>query len=376
MMKKNLCKKTARYRPVLFVFLLLLFCGMAIAQEPPVPQVRVMTITEQDIVPAEEYVGHVEAVQSVDLRARVEGFLEKVSFKEGDYVSEGQVLYRIEKDGYAAKVAMEKARVAQAEAEVSRAESHLKRLRSVSRQSISAMDMDNAVAAELAARANLAAANAALDTSELNLAYTTIQAPISGRIGRTAYTRGNLVNPASGVLATIVQIDPVRVAYAISENDFTAVQKAIQEMDGPQSRMLVPHLLLPGTGPYAEQGQVIFVDNRVDAATGTITVRAQFNNPDGWLLPGQYVTVQVKAAASQLLPVVPQSAVLVNQDGRYVLMVTDGVATRQPIVTGPALDQMWAVKSGLAPGDRVIVSGIQKVEPGQPVDAVPAELEN
>ncbi|MFN2358560.1 MAG: efflux RND transporter periplasmic adaptor subunit [Desulfotignum sp.] len=376
MMQKNLCGKTARYRPVLFVFLLLLFCGMAIAQEPPVPRVRVMTITEQDIVPAEEYVGHVEAIQSVNLRARVEGFLEEVSFKEGDYVSEGQVLYRIEQDGYAAKVAMEKARVAQAEAEVSRAESHLKRLQSVSRQSISAIDMDNAVAAELAARANLAAANAALDTSELNLAYTTIQAPISGRIGRTTYTRGNLVNPASGILATIVQTDPVRVAYAISENDFTAVQKAIQEMDEPQSRMLVPHLLLPGTGTYPEQGEVIFVDNRVDAATGTITVRAQFNNPDGWLLPGQYVTVQVKAAASKLLPVVPQSAVLVSQDGRYVLTVIDGIATRQPIVTGPALDQMWAVESGLAAGDKVIVSGIQKVEPGQPVDAVAAELEN
>lgn len=354
----------------------ILSTGRVTAQEPPVPRVRVMTIMEQDVVPADEYVGHVEALQSVDLRARVEGFLEEVSFTEGDYVTRGQVLYRIEKDGYAAKVAMEKARVAQAEAELSRAESHLTRLQSVSRQSISAMDMDNAVAAELAARANLAAANAALDTSELNLAYTTIKAPISGRIGRTAYTQGNLVNPASGVLATIVQTDPVRVAYAISENDFTAVQKAIKEMDEPRSRLLVPHLILPGTGPYAEQGRVIFVDNQVDAATGTITVRAQFNNPDGWLLPGQYVTVQVKAAAPKLLPVVPQSAVLVNQDGRYVLTVTDGIATRQPIVTGPALEQMWAVESGLAAGDRVIVSGIQKVQPGQPVDAVPAELEN
>ncbi|HKJ98439.1 MAG TPA: efflux RND transporter periplasmic adaptor subunit [Desulfotignum sp.] len=373
MVQKNLSGKIISFTVVLCCLFL---AGSAIAQGPPVPRVRVIAVTEQDVVPANEYVGHVEAMQSVDLRARVEGFLEAVSFKEGEYVKKGQVLYRIEQDGYAAKVALEKARVAQAEAELARAKSHLKRLQSVSRQSISAMDMDNAVAADLAARANLAAANAALDTSELNLAYTTITAPISGRIGRTFYTRGNLVNPASGILATIVQTDPVRVAYAISENDFTAVQKALKEMEGPRSRLLVPHLILPGTGPYPEQGRVIFVDNRVDAATGTITVRAQFNNPEGWLLPGQYVTVQVKAAASNLLPVVPQSAVLVNQDGRYVLVVKDGIATRQPIVTGPALDRMWAVESGLTAGDRVIVGGIQKVQPGQPVDAVPAELEN
>jgi RND family efflux transporter MFP subunit len=376
MMRKILRGKIAIYRPALFVFLFLLFYGMATAQQPPPPQVRVLTITEQDIVPATEYVGHVEAIQSVALRARVEGFLEEVSFTEGDYVNAGQILYRIEQDGYAAKVAMEQARVAQANAELTRAQSHLKRLQSVSPQSISAMDMDNAVAAELAARANLAAARAALDTSELNLAYTTIIAPISGRIGRTAYTRGNLVNPASGVLAKIVQTDPVRVAYAISENDFTGVQKAIKEMDETQSRQLIPQLVLPGTGLYPEKGRVVFVDNQVDFTTGTITVRAQFDNPEGWLLPGQYVTVQVKAAASRLLPVVPQSAVLASQEGRYVLTVKDKIATRQSIVTGPALDQMWAVESGLQAGDQVIVSGIQKVEPGQPVNAVPAELEN
>ncbi|HKL01769.1 MAG TPA: efflux RND transporter periplasmic adaptor subunit [Desulfotignum sp.] len=372
MLQRNLSEKII---PFTVSLCCLFLAGRAIAQEPPAPQVRVLTITEQDVVPADEYVGHVEAIQNVNLRARVEGFIEEVSFKEGDYVREGQVLYRIEQDGYAAKVALEEARVAQAEAELARAKSHLKRLQSVSRQSISAMEMDNAVAADLAARANLAAANAALDTSELNLAYTTIKAPISGRIGRTAYTKGNLVNPASGVLATIVQTDPVRVAYAISENDFSAVQKAIKDMDGHQSRLLVPHLVLPGNAPYSEQGRVIFVDNQVDADTGTITVRAHFNNPQGWLIPGQYVTVQVKAAASKLLPVVPQSAVLANQDGRYVLVVKDGIATRQAIVTGPAMDQVWAVASGLTAGDRVIVSGIQKVQPGEPVNAVPAERE-
>jgi membrane fusion protein (multidrug efflux system) len=256
-------------------------------------------------------------------------------------------------------------------------------MRSVNQQSISALDLDNAVAAELAAQANLsaaqanlAAAGAALDDSELNLAYTTISAPISGRIGRTAYTRGNLVNPAAGILATIVQTDPVRVAYAVSENDIATVHKAIREMDSPGAQLLSPRLILPGNQLYSETGQVVFVDNQVDRATGTITVRARFDNADRLLLPGRYVTVQVRAAAPKLMPVVPQSAVLVNQEGRYVLTVKDGTATPQPIVTGTALDRMWAVKSGLKAGDQVIVSGIQKVQPGQPVTVLPADPEN
>lgn len=185
------------------------------------------------------------------------------------------------------------------------------------------------------------------------------------------------MNPAAGVLATIVQTDPVRVAYAVSENDIAAVQKAIREMDTPGgAQLLSPRLILPGNQLYPETGQVVFVDNRVDTATGTITVRARFGNPDRMLLPGQYVTVQVRAAAPKLMPVVPQSAVLVNQDGRYVLTVREGKAAPQPIVTGPALDRMWAVESGLAAGDQVIVGGIQKVRPGQPVTVLPADPEN
>ncbi len=372
-MSQKLLMKNLLY---LFMILTLFFHSTVFAQQPPAPQVRVMTIKEQNVVPASEYVGHVEAIQTVELRARVEGFLEEVSFTEGDYVQEGQILYRIEPDGYQARVAMEKARVAQAEAELARAESHLKRMQTVNPQSISALDLDNAVAAELAAKANLAVARATLENSELSLAYTTISAPIAGRIGRTEYTRGNLVNPASGVLATIVQTHPVRVAYAISENDFNAVKKALREMDTPGEKQLSPRLILPGNELFPETGQVIFVDNRVDRATGTITVRARFENADRLLLPGQYVTVQVRAADPKLMPAVPQSAVLVNQNGRYVLTVKDGIATPQPIVTGTALDRMWAVESGLEAGDQIIVSGIQKVQPGQPVTVLPADPEN
>ncbi len=166
------------------------------------------------------------------------------------------------------------------------------------------------------------------------------------------------------------------MAYAVSETDIATVQKAIQEMDNPGTPLLSPRLILPGNQRYSETGQVVFVDNQVNRDTGTITVRARFDNAESLLLPGQYVTVEVRAAAPKLMPVVPQSAVLMNQDGRYVLTVKDGIATLRPIVTGPALDRVWAVESGLDAGDRVIVSGIQKVKPGQPVSVLPSDPEN
>ena len=342
-----------------------------------VPTVAVLTVSEQDVVPAREYIGHVEAIQSVELLARVEGFIEKVHFAEGDYIQAGEVLYTIEQERYRARVQADKAQIAQAQAELARAESHLKRLQAARRESISATDLDNAVAAELAARASLAAAQAALELSQLDLTYTTVKAPISGRIGKTNYTRGNLISPDSEVLATIVQEDPVRVVYSVSENDVDCIQKSLEEMDNPQQQTLSPSLLMANGTPFPERGKISFVDNQVDPSTGTIAVRAEFANPRALLIPGQYVTVQVKAAEPRLMPVVPQAAVLVNKDGRYVLKVDDETATVQPVTIGPAVDTLWAIESGLKPGDRVIVSGIQKVRPGQKVNAVPAEkLEN
>jgi RND family efflux transporter MFP subunit len=337
----------------------------------PPPRVTVATVTEQDVNPPAEYVGHVEAVQSVDLRARVEGFLERVDFKEGSDVHAGDLLYVIEQVPYQAKVDADKASLAQAEAILTKASQYLHRAQTVRSGGISATDLDNAVAEELRAKAQLEQARANLHIAQINLGYTTIKAPIGGRIGRTAFTRGNLVGPDSGALARIVQLDPIRVVYSISENDLAAVNMALKDaVRDKNPPLLMPRIKLPGGQVLKTAGNVDFVDNAVDASTGTIAVRALFKNPKGTLLPGQYVTVLVSRKEPKLMPVVPQAAILEDHDGRYVLLVDDQnrVAMRR-VKTGPVIGVNWAVESGLSVNERVIVEGVQKVRPGQAVKA-------
>jgi membrane fusion protein (multidrug efflux system) len=364
---------------IVFISLpILLFSSVAVAASPGSgnalpPLVTVAPVALQDINPPAEYIGHVEAIQTVDLRARVEGFLEQVNFKEGEQVSSGKLLYAVEQAPYQAKVAADKAQMAQAEAELSRTTQHLKRLRSALTASVSAMDLDDAVAAQLRAEAQIAMARATLNRSLLDLGYTTIKAPISGRIGRTFYTRGNLIGPASSPLARIVQVDPIRVVYSISDNDLAAIRMAENDAtDGRLNPALVPRIRLADGTLFDATGRIDFVDNEMDPATGTIAIRAEFDNPKGLLVPGQYVTVLVTLTQSKPLPVIPQAAVLVNQQGPYVLVVdSENIARVRPIVVGPAVGSMWAVESGLRADERVVVEGIQKVKPDEPVQISP-----
>jgi RND family efflux transporter MFP subunit len=333
----------------------------------PPPLVTVAKVTEQDVNPPSEYVGHVQAVQTVDLRARIEGFLEQVRFREGSDVRAGDLLYVIEQTPYQAQVDADTARVTQATATLTKARQYLERVRTVRSGGVSATDIDDAVAEELRAKAQLEEDKANLERSRLDLGYTMVRAPISGRIGRTAYTQGNLVNPASGPLARIVQIDPIRVVYSISENDLVAIKTALKDAaSGKKHPILAPRIKLPGGQVLKTSGQIDFVDNTVDPGTGTIAVWALFDNPDGTLLPGQYVTVLVARSQPEVMTVVPQSAVLEDHDGRYVLVVTDQnqVAVRR-VKTGPVVGINWAITSGLSVNENVIMEGVQKVQPGQ-----------
>ena len=347
--------------------------------EGPPPMVTVAAVTEQDINPPVEYVGHVEAIQTVDLRARVEGFLEQIKFKEGSDVHSGDLLYIIEQASYQSRVDAAGAIVAQAEASLSKASQRLSRLRAARPESVPATDMDNAVAEELSARAQLAEDKANLRIDQINLAYTLITAPISGRIGRTVFTRGNLVNSASGPLACIVQLDPIRVVYSISENDLIDIQMALRDaQNGKKSPFLTSRLKLANGETINASGQIDFVDNTVDPSTGTIAVRTLFDNPDGMLLPGQYVTVMVARSKPKLMQVVPQSAVLEDHDGRYVFVVDDqNRVSMRRVKTGSIIGVNWAVESGgITVGEKVIVEGIQKVQPGQIVKTVTLKKQN
>lgn len=361
--------------PAILLLTMLLIFGMPFKAKAapagpttaPPPQVTVARVVEQDVNPPSEYVGHVEAVQSVDLRARVDGFLERVEFREGSNVKAGDLLYVIEQAPYQAKVDVDKASLAQAEAILTKAQQYLRRAQNVRSGGISATDLDNAVAEELRAKAQLEQARANLQIARINLNYTSIRAPISGRIGRTAFTKGNLVGPNSGALARIVQLDPIRVVYSISENDLAAVNIALKDADtGKNNPMLMPRIKLADGQIPKIKGHVDFVDNTVDVSTGTIAVRASFKNPDGTLIPGQYVTVLVSRSSPKPMPVVPQKAVMEDHDGRYVLLVNDQkrVSVRR-IKTGPVVGANWAVESGLAVNESVIVEGVQKVRPGQ-----------
>jgi len=341
------------------------------AQAPP-PLVEVAVITEKAVNPPMTHVGRVEAIQAVDVQARVQGYLEKVAFTEGSRVKRGDLLYIIEQAPYAAQVKADDAKAAEARAALSKARQYRERLQNVRSGGVSKTDLETALADEQEARAKVNQAVATLDVSRLNLDYTTIKSPISGRIGVSNFTRGNLVGPESGPLARIVQLNPIRVVYSVSESDRVDVLLSIQNQGKSfedAKKDLVPRLRLPNGAMYALPGRIEFTDNEVDATTGTVAVRAVFDNPDELLLPGQFVTVELSLANPQKMPVVPQRAVLEDRQGQYVFVVdADNRAQRRIIVTGVTVGTQWAVKSGLMAGETVVVSGVQKVRPGQTVN--------
>lgn len=357
--------------PILMMAFVLLVVGSPPTLWAAPPAVVVMSVEEAAVNPPTEYVGRTEAIQAVDLRARVEGFLEQVAFREGADVQTGDLLFVIEPAPYRAGLREAEARVAEAEANHVMAQQRLGRLQAVRTGGVSATDLETAASNERQANARRQEAEAALETARLNLAYTTIRAPISGRIGRAAYTRGNLVGPASNTLARIVQIDPIRVVYAVNETDLQALRP-----DGAQ-RGWVSHLRLPDNTEYPLAGRFDFIDNQVDPDTGTIAVRAVFDNPQGLLLPGQFVTIQNRRPTPAHLPVVPQSAVQADREGRYVFVVDErNRAQLRRITIRTAMGTQWIVENGLTAGETIVVQGVQKVTPGMevtPSRAVPAK---
>ena len=375
------CNRNARIQ--FWVVPILMVLAYLVADPPPSlwaapPAVVVITVEEAAVNPPAEYVGRMEAIQAVDLRARVEGFLEQVAFREGADVQAGDLLFVIEPAPYRARLREAEARVAEAEATHEMAQQLLGRLQAVRTGGVSATDLETATSNERQANARRQEANAALETARLNLGYTTIRAPISGRIGRTAYSQGNLVGPASNRLARIVQIDPIRVVYAVNEADLQTLHPG-GDSDGRDDAQggWISRLRLPDNTEYPLAGRFDFIDNQVDPGTGTIAVRAVFDNPQGLLLPGQFVTVYNRRPTPVTLPVVPQSAVQADREGQYVFVIDDqNRAQLRRIAIRAAMGTQWIVQSGLTAGETIVVQGVQKVTPGlevTPSRAVPAK---
>jgi membrane fusion protein (multidrug efflux system) len=363
------------------VALLLGYVGTAAAQSPassPPIAVTVSPVRTQDISTSAEFIARVVAIQKVDVQARVAGYLQQVNFSEGQDVKQGALLYVIEPGLYQAALASAEAQLAQAQATLRNAQLNYDRNAALlKRDNVAQATVDEALAQRDIANAQVAAAQAAVDTAKINLGYTRISAAIDGRIGTTAATVGNVVGPTSGTLATIVQIDPIRIVYSVNQRDLVAFKQKNPNASQEQlNSRFVPGLRLPDGSIYGQTGRIEFIGNTVDPATGTIAVYADFPNPSALLLPGMVATALIRPEEPRRTLTVPVAAVQQDQQGRYVLTVDqNGHVVQRRIEIGNQVDQSWAITSGLQEGEEVVVSGLQKIRPGQVVKAVPASAE-
>ncbi len=351
------------------------------AQQPPAappPGVVVEKVEKQNIKPSTDFTGRVKAVDKVDLRARVTGYLQERKFTEGQDVKAGDLLFVIEKAPYLAEVDQQRAAVAKAQASVTNATQQLARARDlVKNQNIAQSTVDTRQAEESQAKAEVLAAQAALRAAEINLGYTDIKAPIAGRIGQANITAGNLVGPDSGVLATIVSQDPIYVTFAVAQRIMTEVRE--QAMKSGQQPEYGVRIRLPNGSVYPHPGKIDFLDVQVAQGTDTLTVRARLPNPDRILVDGQSVGVIAEQEKPELAVLIPYAAIQVDQGGRFVLVVDkeNKVEVRR-IKATPRRDATAVVEEGLSEGELIIVDGILKVRPGmvvkptvQPGSAIP-----
>lgn len=348
--------------------------GQSSAPAPaPPPAVTITKVMSREITPASTFTARVEAVDSVDLRARVTGFLKQQLFREGADVQAGELLFVIEKEPYEAAIAEIKGTMARAEASLKLTNIDVDRQAVlVRRQATAQANLDTAQAKQGEARGDLLRLQGALQKADLDLSYTDMKAPLAGRIGRANFSVGDLVNPESGPLATIVAQDPVYVTFPISQRQLLEIRR-LAAAGGRDPRTSVVRLRLADGSTYPQSGRLNFVDVRFGAGTDTVQVRAEIPNLDRVLIDGQLVTAIVETAEPEQALVVPQQALQADQVGLFVLVVDseDKVQVRR-VEVGSRLATDTVVTSGLAEGDRVITDGAQKVRPQQVVQAAEA----
>lgn len=348
------------------------------AAAPPPPEVSVVTLKTQDVPLTTELPGRTSAYRIAEVRPQVSGVLLKRLFAEGSEVKAGQPLYQIDPAPYQAQLGSAEAALQRAEASGVSARVLAERYEKlVSANAVSKQEFDNAVAGRAQALADIASAKAALETARINLNYTKVLAPISGRIGRSSVTEGALVTAQQATaLATIQQLDPI---YVDVTQPSTVLLKLRRELAAGKLKKLgdeqaeVQLTLDDGTA-YEHAGKLQFAEAEVDPSTGSVTMRAVFPNPDGLLMPGLFVRERVPEASNPQGLLVPQRAVTRLPNGKPAALVVnaEGKVEQRELVTDRGVGSNWLVSDGLAAGDRVIVEGSQKAPPGTPVRAVEA----
>jgi membrane fusion protein (multidrug efflux system) len=332
--------------------------------------VGVVSAVRKPVAKSLEFVGRVEAIDRVEIRARVTGYLDSVEFKEGDVVQAGASLYKIEKGLFQAAVgeaagALERSKAAKVLSEV-----QLRRAEELYARNVgSAVARDQARAADEQARGTILVDQANLDTAKINLSYTDIVAPVTGKIGRTSVSKGNVVSPESGPLTIIVSQDPMYVTVPVSQREFLRLQKVGEQLDLTK---LKAGLRFADLSKYDQAGTVNFVDVTVNRTTDTVLIRAVFPNPKGALVDGQLVHVSIEAGKPVEKVVIPQSSLIADQQGTYIFIVDDGKAAVRRVKTGGENGGTGIViEEGLNGGEQVIVDGLQSVRPGAAVVATP-----
>lgn len=341
------------------------------------PVVAVEPVTTEDVNIYGDYVGRIRAQQFVEIRARVEGFLEKMLFEEGTYVKKGQPLFIIDSKLYEARVNKAKAQLNKDKALELKADRDLKRIRPLYEQNAaSQLDLDNAIASYESATASVAMSEADLTQAETALSYTTVSSPLSGYISERSVDIGTLVGPnGKSLLATVVKSDTVRVDFSMTGLDYLKSKARNVNLGQKDStRKWDPYITitLADNTQYPLRGLVDFADPQVDPETGTFSVRAEMANPDRILLPGQFTKVRLLLDVREDATVVPTKSVVIEKGGAYIFVIRpDSIAERRLIELGPEVNNRVIVERGVVPGEKIVVEGFHKLTHGDKVDPVP-----